>query len=57
MSAATPHEIESVIPSRNLLSSPACSLDRLHVRYPSSRRGVLISPEDESGFLSGLVLR
>ena len=50
-------EIDSVTPSRNPLSSPACSLDRLHVRYRGSRRGVLVSPEDKAGFLHELVLR
>jgi hypothetical protein len=50
-------EVESVTPSRNPLSSPACSLDRLHVRYQSSRRGVLVSPADKPGFLHELVVR
>ncbi len=50
-------EIASVTPSRNPLSSPACSLDRLHVRYRESRRGVLISPLDKTGFLQALVAR
>ena len=50
-------EIESVTPSRNPLSSPACSLDRLHVRYRGSKRGVLISPDDKAGFLHELVMR
>jgi hypothetical protein len=50
-------EIESVKPSRNPLSSPACSLDRLHVRYHSSKRGVLVSPADKPGFLHELVSR
>ena len=50
-------EIESVTPSRNPLSSPACSLDRLHVRYRSSKRGVLVSPADKPGFLHELVSR
>jgi hypothetical protein len=50
-------EIESVKPSRNPLSSPACSLDRLHVRYRGSKRGVLVSPADKPGFLHELVTR
>jgi hypothetical protein len=46
-------EIEEVLPSRNPLSAPACSLDRLHVRTRMGR-GVLISPEDKVGFLNAL---
>jgi hypothetical protein len=48
-------DIDSVRPSRNPLSSPATSLDRLHVRY--GKRSVLISPEDKPGFLRALVAR
>lgn len=48
-------EIDSVRPSRNPLSAPATSLDRLHVRYGTT--GILISPEDKSGFLRALVAR
>ncbi|HUT77779.1 MAG TPA: PH domain-containing protein, partial [Polyangia bacterium] len=49
--------IVEVVPSRNPLSSPACSLDRLHIRYTGSRRGILISPEDRSRFLQTLAAR
>ena len=48
-------DIDSVRPSRNPLSSPATSLDRLHVRY--GRQSVLISPEDKGAFLRALVAR
>ena len=48
-------DIEWVRPSRNPLSSPATSLDRLQVRY--GKRSVLISPEDKAGFLRALVAR
>lgn len=43
------HEIARVTPSRNPLSSPALSLDRLRIDY---RKGkcVLISPADRAGF-------
>lgn len=46
--------IQAVTPSRNPLASPACSLDRFHVRYRGSRLGLLISPEDKSAFLQSL---
>ena len=49
--------IESVRPSRNPLSSPAWSLDRLRIDY--HRKGkltwLLISPEDRSAFLNELM--
>ena len=47
-------EILAVTPTRNPLSSPALSLDRLEVRYGRMSL-LLISPEDKDGFLSGLV--
>jgi len=47
--------IEEVVPSRNPISSPALSLDRLHVRYRGSALGLLISPRDKQGFLRDLV--
>jgi hypothetical protein len=47
--------IHEIIPSRNPLSSPACSLDRLHIKYDGSRSGVLISPWDERSFSRELV--
>lgn len=49
-------EIEEVNPTRNPLSSPALSLDRLEVVY---RRGrvLLISPQDKNRFLRSLVNR
>jgi hypothetical protein len=49
--------IDSVRPSRNPLSSPAASLDRLEVRYAERRKRILISPEDKAGFLRALVAR
>jgi hypothetical protein len=48
-------EIVSVEPSRNPLSSPACSLDRLLIRYGS--RQIMISPADRSTFLDTLARR
>ena len=51
--------IESVKPSRNPLSAPAWSLDRLRIDY--YRKGkltfLLISPEDRTAFLNELVLK
>ena len=48
-------EIDSVEPTSNPLSSPACSLDRLLLRYGS--RQIMISPADKIGFLAELQLR
>jgi hypothetical protein len=51
--------IESVKSSRNPLSSPAWSLDRLRIDY--HRKGkltfLLISPEDRTAFLNDLILK
>lgn len=47
--------IDSVEPTRNPLSSPACSLDRLLIRY--GKRRIMISPEDKPGFLRALAAR
>jgi hypothetical protein len=47
--------IESVEPTRNPLSSPACSLDRLLIRW--SGRSLMISPADRAGFLRALAQR
>jgi hypothetical protein len=45
--------IEEIVPTRNPLSSPALSLDRLaiHYRAGSKRRMVMISPADKTEFL------
>jgi len=48
--------IESIEPTRNPLSSPAPSLDRLLIRYGGGRR-VMISPADKAGFLRALAQR
>jgi len=44
-------EIQSIEPSRNPLSSPALSLDRLCIQYGAARRFILISPRDRDGFM------
>lgn len=49
--------IEEVFPTRNPLSSPACSLDRLRIRCRGSRSDIMISPENKSTFLQDLVAR
>jgi membrane protein YdbS with pleckstrin-like domain len=51
-------KILSVEPTRNPLSSPALSLDRLKVSTGSrARDAIMISPADRDGFLSLLVQR
>ncbi len=49
-------QIRAVRPTRNPLSSPALSLDRLHVDAGSAL-GPNISPADREGFLSALLSR
>lgn len=49
--------IEEIFPTHNPLSSPACSLDRLRIRYRGSGFGVMISPEDKVAFMQDLVSR
>lgn len=46
--------VESVTPSRNPLSSPALSLDRLQIRYGKGRF-LLVSPAERERFLAALV--
>lgn len=51
-------EITEVHPTNNPLSSPALSLDRLHIRYGQGLLGgVMISPADKQGFLDELARR
>jgi hypothetical protein len=45
--------IRSIEESRNPLSSPALSLDRLRIRY-GEKRWILVSPEDKKGFRKAL---
>ena len=44
--------IESVEPTRNPLSSPALSLDRLRIQY--GKRKIMVSPADKAGFLKAI---
>lgn len=46
-------EIESVRPTRNPLSSPALSLDRLRIEYSGGKR-MLVSPADKAGFMKAI---
>jgi membrane protein YdbS with pleckstrin-like domain len=43
-------DIRDIAPTRNPLSSPALSMDRLKISY-GKRKFVLISPDDKDGFL------
>jgi hypothetical protein len=45
--------IRSIEESRNPLSSPALSLDRLRISY-GDKRWILVSPEDKKGFRKAL---
>jgi hypothetical protein len=47
--------VTSVEPTSNPLSSPACSLDRLLIRYGAKR--IMISPADKAAFLRALAAR
>lgn len=49
--------IDSVQPSRNPLSSPAASLDRLLIEWNDRRRKILISPTPKAEFLRELNAR
>lgn len=46
-------EINSVRATRNPLSSPALSLDRLMINYGKNRK-VMVSPADKRGFLKAI---
>lgn len=48
-------EIRAISPTSDILSSPACSLDRLEILYGARR--IMVSPEDKRGFLEALAKR
>ncbi len=51
-------DISEVHPTRNPLSSPALSLDRLHVQFGKGFfKAVMISPADRNAFLEDLATR
>lgn len=49
--------ITDVVPTRNPMSSPALSLDRLRIEYADGRKAVMISPRDKQGFIRDLESR
>jgi hypothetical protein len=49
-------EIRKVAPTRDILSSPALSLDRLRIDYGRSR-WIMVSPLDKEGFVRELEAR
>jgi hypothetical protein len=49
-------DITAIVPTRNPLSSPALSLDRLRIEVRGARP-ILISPADRAGFLADLEAR
>ena len=51
------NQITEVFPTHNPLSSPACSLDRLRIKYNDHWFGALISPDDKQMFMKDLLKR
>jgi len=49
-------EIKEIKKTRSPLSSPACSLDRMEIKYGKSKR-LMISPADKEGFIKMLTGR
>jgi len=47
-------EITEAYPTHSSLSAPAWSIDRIRIRYKSSKFGVLISPDMKMEFLKEL---
>jgi hypothetical protein len=47
-------EIREIKRTRSPLSSPACSLDRMEIKYGKSKR-VLISPSDKANFIRAII--
>ncbi|MDY6949903.1 MAG: PH domain-containing protein [Thermodesulfobacteriota bacterium] len=50
-------DIVEVFPTHNPLSAPACSLDRLRIKFKGARFGALISPKDKMAFMYDLLSR
>jgi len=50
-------DIYEVFPTHNPLSAPACSLDRLRIKFKGSKFGTLISPKDKTEFMRDLLSR
>lgn len=51
------NDIRRVTPERNLWSSAALSIDRLHITHGQSKKGSYISPKDEQAFMRDLAER
>jgi len=52
--------IREIVPSRSVVSAPACSLDRLRITYGLSSRAssrVLVSPRDKEAFIAAILER
>jgi hypothetical protein len=47
-------DIKEIKSTRSPLSSPACSLDRMEIKFGKSKR-VMISPADREGFIKMLI--
>jgi hypothetical protein len=47
-------EIKEIRKTRSPLSAPACSLDRMEIRYGKSKR-VMISPADKENFIKTII--
>jgi len=47
-------DIREIKRTRSPLSAPACSLDRMEIKYGKSKR-VMISPADKEGFIKMLI--
>jgi hypothetical protein len=47
-------EINEIKRTRSPLSSPACSLDRMEIKYRKSKR-VMISPADKENFIKTII--
>ena len=48
------HEIREIKKTRSPLSAPACSLDRMEIKYGKSKR-VMISPADKENFIKTII--
>ncbi|GJQ63135.1 MAG: hypothetical protein SCALA702_21880 [Melioribacteraceae bacterium] len=44
-------DIEAVKPTKDVLSSPALSIDRLKILYKQSKAGIMVSPKEKEMFI------
>jgi hypothetical protein len=47
------NEVQSISPSRSVLSAPALSLNRLEIQYGRGKR-ILVSPADQEAFIDAM---